>query len=137
MVETSEVLFLVVCFFFSGFYSSSEAVLMSIGIDRARQMIEQGGSRGRVMTFMVEKSNEILSTILVGNNIANILAASLVTIITSRIFKSEESEYKKEEKSINALSLYWLFLFIVWLVFFTIMFAYNDTVIEFCKSLIA
>ena len=89
MVETSEVLFLVVCFFFSGFYSSSEAVLMSIGIDRARQMIEQGGSRGRVMTFMVEKSNEILSTILVGNNIANILAASLVTIITSRIFKSD------------------------------------------------
>ena len=89
MVETSEVLFLVVCFFFSGFYSSSEAVLMSIGIDRARQMIEQGGSRGRVMNFMVEKSNEILSTILVGNNIANILAASLVTIITSRIFKSD------------------------------------------------
>ena len=57
--------------------------------------------------------------------------------VSSRIFKSEESEYKKEEKSINALSLYWLFLFIVWLVFFTIMFAYNDTVIEFCKSLIA
>ncbi len=57
--------------------------------------------------------------------------------VSARIFKSHESEYKKEEKSINALSLYWLFLFIVWLVFFTIMFAYNDTVIEFCKSLIA
>ena len=40
-------------------------------------------------------------------------------------------------ENLNALSLYWLFLFIVWLVFFTIMFAYNDTVIEFCKSLIA
>ena len=89
MIETSEVFFLVICFFFSGFYSSSEAVLMSIGLDRARQMIGQGGSRGKVMAFMVEKSNEILSTILVGNNIANILAASLVTIITARIFKSD------------------------------------------------
>ena len=57
--------------------------------------------------------------------------------VSSKIFKLDEKDYNKEEKSINALSLYWLFLFIVWLVFFTIMFAYNDTVIEFCKSLIA
>ena len=57
--------------------------------------------------------------------------------VSSKIFKLDEKDYYKEEKSINALSLYWLFLFIVWLVFFTIMFAYNDTVIEFCKSLIA
>ena len=57
--------------------------------------------------------------------------------VSSKIFKLDEKDYNKEEKSINALSLYWFFLFIVWLVFFTIMFAYNDTVIEFCKSLIA
>ena len=57
--------------------------------------------------------------------------------ISSRIFKLEEKNYIKEEKNINALSLYWLFLFIVWIVFFTIMFVYNDTVIEFCKSLIS
>mgnify|MGYP003330002876 CR=1 FL=1 len=35
------------------------------------------------------------------------------------------------------ISLYWLFLFIVWLVFFGIMFIYNDSVIAWCKSLIA
>ena len=57
--------------------------------------------------------------------------------VSSKIFKLNEKDYNKEEKSINALSLYWLFLFIVWLVFFTIMFAYSGTVIEFCRSLIA
>tara|TARA_B100000029_G_scaffold506285_1_gene588767 strand:- start:267 stop:944 length:678 start_codon:yes stop_codon:yes gene_type:complete len=57
--------------------------------------------------------------------------------VSSRIFKMEEKNYIKEQKNINALSLYWLFLFIVWLVFFTIMFVYNDAVIEFCKSLIS
>ena len=56
--------------------------------------------------------------------------------ITSRIFKLEEKEYFSEEKNINALSIYWLFLFIVWLAFFVIMFIYNDAVIEWCKSLI-
>ena len=57
--------------------------------------------------------------------------------VSSRIFKMKEVDYKNEEKNINALSLYWFFLFIVWFVFFAIMFVYNDTVIEFCKSLIS
>ena len=57
--------------------------------------------------------------------------------VSSRIFKMKEIDFKNEEKNINALSLYWFFLFVVWFVFFAIMFVYNDTVIEFCKSLIS
>tara|TARA_Y100001970_G_scaffold267706_1_gene358038 strand:+ start:141 stop:821 length:681 start_codon:yes stop_codon:yes gene_type:complete len=57
--------------------------------------------------------------------------------VSSRIFQLEDKDYNKEEKNINALSIYWLFLFIVWLVFFAIMFIYNDAVIEWCKSLIS
>ena len=57
--------------------------------------------------------------------------------VSSRIFKLDEKDYVNEENNINALSLYWLFLFIVWIVFFSIMFIYNDAVIAWCKSLIA
>ena len=57
--------------------------------------------------------------------------------VSSRIFKLNEKDYIKEQNNINALSLYWLFLFIVWIVFFSIMFIYNDAVIAWCKSLIA
>ena len=57
--------------------------------------------------------------------------------VSSRIFKLSEKDYANEEKNINALSLYWLFLFIVWIVFFTIMFVYNDSLIAWCKSLIS
>ena len=57
--------------------------------------------------------------------------------VSSRIFKLDEKDYLNEENNINALSIYWLFLFIVWLVFFALMFIYNDAVIEWCKSLIA
>ena len=45
--------------------------------------------------------------------------------------------YRNEEKSITALSIYWLFLFIVWFVFFVIMFIYNDAVLAWCKELIS
>jgi len=57
--------------------------------------------------------------------------------VCSRIFKLNEKDYVKEEKNINALALYWFFLFVVWVVFFAIMFIYNDAVIAWCKSLIA
>lgn len=80
---------LAICFLASGFFSGSEAILMSIGVDRAKQLIEEGGSKGRAYKFMIERPNEILTTILVGNNIVNILAASLTTQVASRFFAND------------------------------------------------
>lgn len=78
-----------VCFVLSGFFSGSEAVLMSIPIERAQQLIEEGGSKGRALAFMIEKPAELLATILVGNNIVNIFAASLTTTISARFFQDD------------------------------------------------
>lgn len=89
MVQWYEIVSLVLCLFASGFFSATEAVLMSIGIDRAKQIIDEGGRNSGIMKFMIEKPNEILTTILVGNNIVNILAASLTTTIAARIFQNE------------------------------------------------
>jgi putative hemolysin len=89
MIEIWQIIVLVICFFGSAFFSGSEAVLMSIGIDRAKQLIEEGGRKGKTMTFMVERPNGLLATILVGNNITNILAASLTTMIFSAQFGSK------------------------------------------------
>ncbi len=88
-VSTGEMFLLFACIIGSGFFSGSEAVLMSLGIDRAKQLIEQGGSKSKAMEFMIERPNELLTTILVGNNIVNILAASVTTSIATRIFKSD------------------------------------------------
>ena len=63
--------------------------MLSIGVDRSKQLIAEGGSKGRAMTFMAERPNEILTTILVGNNVANIIAASLTTNIAARYFKDD------------------------------------------------
>lgn len=56
--------------------------MLSIGADRARQLIEEGGPKGKAMAFMILRPSELLSTILVGNSIANILAGSLTTSLT-------------------------------------------------------
>ena len=56
--------------------------------------------------------------------------------VFSKINKLKKEEFIKEKKSIDALSLYWTFLLIVWFVFFFIMYVFNDTVIEWCKALL-
>ena len=84
--ETYEVFALLGCVVGSAIFSGSEAAILSISPDRARQLIDEGGSKGRAMKFMSEKSNQLLTTILVGNNIVNTLAASLATVIIARYF---------------------------------------------------
>ena len=93
MYSTYELIGFVACIILSAFFSGSEAVLLSIGIDRAKQLIEGGGPKGRNMKFMVDRSNELLQTILIGNNIVNILASSLVTVIAARFFQDDAIGY--------------------------------------------
>ena len=56
--------------------------------------------------------------------------------VSSRVLKLEQSKILDEEKNISALSLYWTFLLIVWLMFFLMIYIFNDAFIEWCRSLI-
>jgi len=56
--------------------------------------------------------------------------------VCSKTLKLKESEVISQSKSISALSLYWTFLLIVWLIFFLTMYVFNDTVIAWCKDLL-
>ena len=56
--------------------------------------------------------------------------------VCSKTFKLKESEIISQSKSISALSLYWTFLLIVWLIFFFTIYLFNDAFIAWCKSLI-
>jgi cytochrome c oxidase subunit III len=57
--------------------------------------------------------------------------------VFSKVYKLKKANIINEQKSINALSLYWTFLLIVWLVFFLIMYVFNDTVIAWCRALLS
>ena len=56
--------------------------------------------------------------------------------ICSKTLKLKESEIISQSKSVYALSLYWTFLLIVWLIFFFTIYLFNDAFIAWCKSLI-
>ena len=56
--------------------------------------------------------------------------------VFSKVNKLKKEEIINVQKSIDALSLYWTFLLIVWFVFFLIMYVFNDTVIAWCRALL-
>ncbi len=57
--------------------------------------------------------------------------------VSSKILRLEEEKIINEKNKVEALSLYWMFLLIVWLVFFLIVYVFNDSVIAWCKALIS
>ena len=57
--------------------------------------------------------------------------------VSSRVLKLEQNKILEEEKNISALSLYWTYLLIVWLMFFLMIYIFNDAFVAWCKSLIS
>ncbi|MFI5391603.1 MAG: CNNM domain-containing protein, partial [Bacteriovoracales bacterium] len=85
-VRGYEIALIIGCLTASGFYSGSESVLLSVGVDRARRIIDEGGPAAKTMRFMIDKPSELLTTILVGNNLVNIVLSTMVTVVTTRYF---------------------------------------------------
>ena len=72
----------------SAFFSGSEAVLMTISQDRVKQLIEDNEKKFKNLQFMLNKPNELLTTILIGNNLVNVFLGALTTTIAMKLFKS-------------------------------------------------
>ena len=57
--------------------------------------------------------------------------------VSSKVLKLEQNKILEQEKNISALSIYWTFLLIVWLMFFLMIYIFNDAFVAWCKSLIS
>ncbi|RLC29223.1 MAG: HlyC/CorC family transporter, partial [Deltaproteobacteria bacterium] len=56
----------------SGFFSSSETALFSIGRAKARFLSKEPGKANQLILKMKEDPHKLLTTILIGNNLVNI-----------------------------------------------------------------
>ena len=77
---------LVVLLLGSGFFSASETSLMSLSKIRIRYMEDEGVKGAKLVGSLIEKSSDLLSSILVGNNIVNIAATCVSTSLFINIF---------------------------------------------------
>lgn len=72
------ILFLVAC---SAFFSASETAYTSLNLVRVKRMASEGNTRAGKVLKLAERYESLLSSILIGNNIVNILASSLATVL--------------------------------------------------------
>jgi Mg2+/Co2+ transporter CorB len=70
----------------SGFFSSSETGLMAMNRYRLRHLANKGHSGARLAQNLLHKPDRLIGLILLGNNMVNIMAASLATVIAIRLF---------------------------------------------------
>ncbi|WP_455542276.1 HlyC/CorC family transporter [Intestinibacter sp.] len=77
---------LVVLLIGSAFFSASETALMSLSKIRIRYMEDEGVKGAKLVSSLIEKSSDLLSSILVGNNIVNIAATSVSTSLFITIY---------------------------------------------------
>ena len=75
---------LVILIAFSAFFSASETAFSSLNQIRLKSRAEEGDTSAARVLAMAEKYDKLLSSILIGNNIVNIAAASIGTVLFTK-----------------------------------------------------
>lgn len=71
---------------FSSFFSGSETALTAVSRPRMHHLARKGDRRAGIVRRLAEKQEDLLGALLLGNNLVNILAASIATSVLIRMF---------------------------------------------------
>ncbi|MGO1651810.1 hemolysin family protein [Senegalia sp. (in: firmicutes)] len=75
----------------SAIFSSSETAITTLKIAKIRKLRETNEKKALLLERIKKQINMMLSTILIGNNLVNILATAILTEITVEVFKGSSS----------------------------------------------
>ena len=84
--DVIQLLILGVLLALSAFFSSSETALTTVNKIRIRTLAENGEERAVILSKILEQQGKMLSAILIGNNLVNLSASSLLTTFTINLF---------------------------------------------------
>jgi putative hemolysin len=91
----NELLFLLLLFsllvLFSAFFSSAETALLSVSRIKLTHRAKKKDKKAMLLARILEKPEEFLSTVLIGNNLVNVAAATIATYLFTQHFKGSHS----------------------------------------------
>ena len=76
-----QIIIMVLCLLMSGYFSATETAFLSVNKTKLKTMVENGNKRAALVLKLSDKYDRLISTILIGNNIVNILLSSIGTIL--------------------------------------------------------
>ena len=81
------IIIMVICLVYSAYFSATETAFSCANKTRLRALAEKGNKKAALAVELAERYDRLISTILIGNNIVNILLASIGTLLFVEIFK--------------------------------------------------
>ncbi|MCR4791380.1 MAG: hemolysin family protein [Lachnospiraceae bacterium] len=81
-----QVVSLIILIFLSGFFSSAETAFVSCNKARMRSLADDGDKKAARVLRILEKGSKMLSTVLIGNNIVNLSASAISTMLATEYF---------------------------------------------------
>lgn len=83
---TTLIIILVIMVVVSGYFSASETGMMTLNRYRLRHLAKQGNRAARRVEKLLKRPDQLISLVLIGNNLVNILASALATIVGMRLY---------------------------------------------------
>ncbi|NCI15593.1 DUF21 domain-containing protein [Cronobacter muytjensii] len=83
---TTLIVTLIVMVVVSAYFSGSETGMMTLNRYRLRHLSKQGNRAAKRVERLLRKPDRLISLVLIGNNLVNILASSLATIVGMRLY---------------------------------------------------
>lgn len=80
-IHVTYIIVMLFCLMMSAYFSATETAFSSLNKTRIKALAEKGNKRAELVKRLSDKYDNLLSTILIGNNIVNILLASLGTLL--------------------------------------------------------
>ncbi len=87
---TSYIIIMAVCIVMSAYFSATETAFISMNKTRLKAYAEKGNKRAELVLKLDDKYDKLISTILIGNNIVNILASSVATLLFVSLLRDQE-----------------------------------------------
>ncbi|MBU3893505.1 HlyC/CorC family transporter [Serratia rhizosphaerae] len=80
------IIILVIMIVVSAYFSASETGMMTLNRYRLRHLSKQGNRSARRVEKLLQKPDRLIGLVLIGNNLVNILASALATIVGMRLY---------------------------------------------------
>ncbi|MBP9920648.1 HlyC/CorC family transporter [Proteiniclasticum ruminis] len=81
-----QIILLVILVILSGFFSSAETAFTAANRLKLRHMAEEGSKSAKRALRLIENPSKLISALLIGNNIVNIFASSLATLVAIDLY---------------------------------------------------
>ncbi|MBQ8414771.1 MAG: HlyC/CorC family transporter [Clostridia bacterium] len=84
------IIIIVVCVFLSAYFSATETAFSTYNRIRVKNMAEKGNKKAALALKLSDNYDSLISTILIGNNIVNILASSMGALVCANLIQNKD-----------------------------------------------